>query len=268
MQTDWEKALAPIGGESIDVVVHLASQVHLPRNDPRSSLEQFREVNTAGTQKLAQQAARAGVRRFVFVSTIKVNGESGNYVETDKPIPQDAYAISKWEAELALHKVAAETGMEIVILRPPLVYGPGVRANFMRLMRLVDWNIPLPFSAASNQRSLIYLGNLTDAITTCISHPAAAGKTYLLSDGVDVSTSELVNLLARALGRSGRQFSISIRMLFGVSKMLGMEGEMSRLLGTLVADSTAIQKEIGWKPPFSLQEGLDATARWYRSTHR
>lgn len=252
----------------MDVVVHAAARVHVMNDAAVDPLVEYRKINTEGTLNLARQAAFNGVKRFIFLSTIKVNGEAtrpgSSFCKRDQPMPQDAYAISKWEAEQGLFETSAKTGMEVVILRAPLVYGQGVGANFLRLMRAVDRRTPLPFGLVDNCRSLIYLGNLVDAIVACLDHPAAAGKTYLLSDGEDVSTPELINRLAKAFNRSPRLLPIPPVLMRWGGQLFGKGLEIDRLLGSLVVDSSAILSEMGWMPPYSMQQGLQVTASWYR----
>jgi nucleoside-diphosphate-sugar epimerase len=258
--TDWTAALTGCAA-----VVHLAARVHVMRDEATNPLAAFRAVNVDGTLNLARQAAAVGVRRFVFLSSIKVNGEGQEepYREGDTPCPQDPYAISKWEAEQGLHGIAAETGMEVVILRPPLVYGPGVKANFQRLLGAVDKGWPLPLGAVENRRSLLYLGNLVDAIQLCLAHPAAAGQTYLLSDGEDVSSPELVRRLARAMGRRARLLPVPPAWLRLAGRLAGRRAVVDRLLDSLVVDSSRIRRELGWSPPFCLDAGLAETAQHY-----
>ena len=262
-KTDWRAAL-----HGVHAVVHLAARVHLMRDVAADPLAQYRAVNVDGTLNLARQAAAAGVRRFVFVSSIKVNGEerTAPYTEADTPAPEDAYALSKWEAEQGLRQIAAEAGlegMEIVILRPPLVYGPGVGANFLALLRAVARGIPLPLGAISNQRSLIYVGNLVDAIRCCLEHPAAAGQTFLVSDGEAVSTPELVRRMAVALGRPTRLVALPVPLLRAAATLAGKSALAIRLLDSLSVDDTSIRRDLGWTPPFTLDEGLRDTAAWY-----
>ena len=197
------------------VVVHLAARVHVMQDTASDSLNEYRLANVEGARRLALGAAEAGVRRFVFLSSVKVNGESTSrpFIESDRPNPHDAYGISKWEAEQALMQIGKDTGMECVILRPPLIYGPDVRANFLSLMRAVARGVPLPLGALENRRSLLYLGNLVDAIRVCLSHSAAAGQVFLLSDGEDVSTPELVRRLAAALRVRPRLLSVPLPLL-------------------------------------------------------
>jgi len=255
-QTDWHPALA-----GCDAVVHLAARVHLMHDTAQDPLALYRATNTEATLNLARQAARAGVKRFVFVSSIKVNGEGRDtpYRETDVAAPEDAYAISKWEAEQGLQRIAQETGLEIVILRPPLVYGPGVKANFLRLMRMVQRGWPLPLGAIRNRRSLLYLGNFVDAICLCVEHPAAAGQTFLLDDGQPVSTPELVRAVARAMGRPARLLAVPVDMLEIVGTLLGKRASVARLKGSLWVDSSLIRRRLGWTPPYSMEAGLAET---------
>ncbi len=257
--TDWCMAL-----QACQAVVHLARGVHVMRDGARDPLAEFRHVNTAGTLNLARQAAAAGVGRFVFVSTVKVHGESGEFTEADTPSPQDAYAVSKWEAEAGLRQIARETGMAVVVLRPPLVYGPGVGANFCRLMRAIDRHLPLPLALVRNRRSLVYVGNLADAIASALRHPDAAGKTYLVSDGEDVSTPELVRRLAGSLRRRPLLLPVPTALMRVAGRLAGKSQDVERLLGSLAVDSSGLGRDLGWSPPFTLTEGLAATAQWYR----
>lgn len=261
--TDWRQALA-----GVDTVVHLAARVHVMKELASDPLAVFRAVNVAGTENLARSAAKYGVKRLVYLSSIKVNGEStprDAFTENDAPHPQDAYAISKWEAEQWLHEIAAETGLEIVIIRPPLVYGPGVGGNFIRLLDGIDRRIPLPFASVRNRRSLVFLGNLIDALVSCVSHPAAAGKTYLISDGEDVSTPELIERVAVALGRPARLFPVHVGLMRLAGAVFGKSAAVERLLSSLTVDNAAIRRELGWVPPYSMAQGLTETANWYKA---
>lgn len=255
-QTDWRAALA-----GFDAVVHLAARVHVMHDKATAPLALYRATNTDATLNLAHQAAQAGVKRFVFISTIKVNGEGRDapYCETDAPAPEGAYAISKWEAEQGLVRIAEETGLEVVILRPPLVYGPGVKANFLRMMQGVQKGWPLPLGAVRNKRSLLYLGNFVDAIRVCVEHPAAAGQTFLLDDGQAVSTPELIHAVARAMDRPARLISVPMGMLQLMGALLGKRTAVSRLTGSLWVDSSFIRARLNWTPPYSMEAGLAAT---------
>lgn len=259
--TGWAKAL-----HGIDVVVHLAARVHVMHENAADPMAAFREVNVAGTERLARAAASSGVRRLVYVSSIKVNGEQTSRIpfsELDVPAPQDPYGISKYEAELALHNVAKETGLEVVIVRPPLVYGSGVGGNFLRLLKLLSQGVPLPLASIQNQRSMIYLGNFVDALITCAMHPAAAGKTYLVSDGEDISTPLLMHSIANLMGKRSWLWPLPPSLLQLAGKMTGKINEVERLIGSLQIDSRKIRSELGWMPPYSIQQGLSETVHWF-----
>lgn len=258
--TGWSKALA-----GVDTVVHLAARVHVLNDTAADPLLAFRQVNVAGTKRLARVALTAGVRRFVYMSSVKANGEErpAPYTEKDKEAPLDPYGVSKWEAEQALHEIAARTGLEVVVLRPPLVYGPGVKANFLRLFEVVERGIPLPLASVNNRRSLIYLGNLVDAVVTCIAHPRAAGETYLVSDGEDVSSPELIRRVAAALGRPARLFPFPLRLMRLAGKLSGKSPVVERLLDSLTVDSGKIRRELGWNTSYTMAQGLMETAEWY-----
>ena len=261
--TNWTDAL-----RDIDVVIHLAARVHVMKDASADPLAEFLKVNLHGTENLARQAAHAGVKRFVYASSIKVNGERTGettpFTELDKPNPQDPYAVSKWQAEQALQRIAQETGLEIVIVRPPLVYGPGVKGNFISLLAAIDRGVPLPLASANNARSLVYVGNLVDALISCATHPAAAGQTYLVSDGEDVSTAVLVEKIARALGRNNRSFHFPPALLRAVATLAGRSEQVDRLFGSLRVSNEKICGELSWSPPYTLDQGLRATADWYR----
>ncbi|WP_430619964.1 UDP-glucose 4-epimerase family protein [Vibrio cholerae] len=259
--TDYSVALSGVG-----VVVHLAARVHVMNDEVSNPLEEYREVNTRGTVNLARQAASAGVKRFVFVSSIKVNGEGTSqdrpFTSADLHAPEDDYGLSKSEAEQQLFNIGKETGMEIVVLRPTLVYGPGVKANFASLMNLVSKGIPLPFGCITkNKRSLVSVNNLVDLIVTCINHPKAANQIFLVSDDHDVSTSEMVRELAIALGKPTWQLPVPIwcYKLFG--KLFGKSDIVDRLTGSLQVDISHTKETLGWKPPQTLQEGFKQTAQ-------
>jgi nucleoside-diphosphate-sugar epimerase len=253
--TDWSAAL-----KGAKQVVHSAARVHVMSDKSADPLAEFRRVNVAGTLNLARQANAVGVRRFVFLSSVKVNGEAtlpGHaFTEHDSPAPQDPYGQSKHEAEMGLRQLAAETGMEVVIIRPTLVYGPGVKANFAALMRAVQRGWPLPLGAVQNQRSLVALDNLVDLIVTCLHHPAAANQTFLASDGQDLSTGDLVRGMARAAGVSARLWPVPVSALKVVSGALGRGATMQRLCSNLQVDISKASNLLGWVPPVCLDEGL------------
>jgi nucleoside-diphosphate-sugar epimerase len=249
--TDWSVALG-----QVDVVVHCAARVHQVRERAADPLREYRTTNTEGTLNLARQAATAGVRRMVFLSSVKVNGESGRFSEGSRPAPVDPYGLSKWEAERGLMQIATSTGMEIVIIRPPLVYGPGVKANFQALAKLVARQLPLPFGLVRNRRSLVSLDNLTDFIVRCIAHPAAKNETFFVSDGEDLSTAELTRRLARAQGVQARLIPVPPVMLRAAAALVGKSAVGARVLGSLTVDITKARTLLQWEPPVPVDEGL------------
>ncbi len=259
--TVWSPALA-----GVDAIVHLAARVHIMRETASDPLLEFRRVNTAGTERLAAEAVKAGVRRLVCVSTVKVNGEATTgrpFTEDDAPAPEDPYGVSKHEAELALQRVAANTGLEVVVVRPPLVYGAGVGGNLRRILRAVHAGLPLPFGAIDNRRSLVGVSNLADLIRVCLEHPAAAGQTFLVSDGRDLATSELVRLLAGGLGRAARLRSVPMPLIRVLGACLGRRAEVERLCGSLQVSPEKAQRLLGWEAPVPVEEGLRRTAEWF-----
>jgi len=264
---DWSAVL-----DGVDTFVHLAARVHVMQDSAADPLAEFRKVNVDGTLNLARQAAAAGVGRFTFISSIKVNGEGAPlgrpYTADDAPAPEDPYGVSKREAEDGLRQLAVETGMEVVIIRPPLVYGPGVKANFHALLRAVARGIPMPLGAIHNRRSLVALDNLVDLIITCIDHPAAANQTFLVSDGEDLSTPELIRRMARALGRPARLIPVPTAVLMAGATLLGKREVAARLCGSLQVNITKARKVLGWTPPVSVDEGLRRTAEHYLSSQR
>ena len=266
-QTDWSAALT-----GVEVVVHAAARVHVMQEAAADPLLEFRRVNVQGTLQLARRAAAEGVRRFVFISSIKVNGEATQpthpFTADDAPAPLDAYGISKMEAEQGLRKIAEQSGMEVVIIRPPLVYGPGVKANFQTMMRWLARGVPLPLGAIHNQRSLVALGNLVDLIVTCLTHPAAANQTFLVSDGEDVSTTELLRRMGQALGRPARLIPVPVSWLKLAAAMVGKPDVAQRLCGSLQVDIEKTRRLLGWTPPLSLDEGLRRAAGVGRDTAR
>ena len=257
--TDWS---CPLHG--VDAVVHLAARVHVMCDTATAPLAEFRRVNVEGTLQLARQAAAAGVRRFVYLSSIKVNGESTRLDQTftadDIPAPQDPYGISKHEAEVGLRQLARETGLEVVIIRPPLIYGPGVKANFLSMMRWLWCGIPLPLGAIHNKRSLVALDNLVDLIMTCLNHPAAANQTFLVSDGENLSTTELLRRMGDALGKTTRLIPLPVSWLQSGATMLGCRDMAQRLCESLQVDIAKTREVLGWTPPVSVDEGLRRVA--------
>ncbi|NHC08163.1 SDR family oxidoreductase [Azonexus fungiphilus] len=262
--TDWAEAL-----RGCEVVVHLAARAHVMQEEAADPLAVYSNINTAGTLNLASQAAKSGVRRFVFTSSIKVNGErtvTGSAFKVDDlPQPEDAYAVSKHEAEIGLRQIANETGMEVVIIRSPLVYGPGVKGNFSSMMRWLQRGLPMPLGAATrNFRSLVALDNLVDLITTCINHPLAANKTFLVSDGEDLSTADLLRRLGQAMGKPARLLPVPPALVFACAKLLGRGDMAQRLFGNLQVDISYTCQTLGWKPPISVDEGLRRAVREVR----
>lgn len=243
----------------LDAVVHMAARAHVLDEPEADPLEVFRRVNVDGTLRLARQAADSGVRRFLFVSSVGVNGNVSQrpFTERDVPAPQEPYAVSKYEAEQGLWDLAAETGMEVVVIRPPLVYGPGAPGNFGNLLRWVNKGVPLPLGAVTqNRRSLVALDNLVDLIVTCLDHPAAAGETFLVADGEDVSTAGLLRKVGDALERPARLVPVPVWMLRAGAAVLGKREMARRLLGSLQVDASKAREVLGWVPPVSLDEGL------------
>jgi nucleoside-diphosphate-sugar epimerase len=258
--------------QNIDQVVHLAGLAHvnLRGNSPFRD-HRFFGVNHEGTRHLAVQAARQGVKRFVFMSSILVNGSAsalGPFCETGPANPQNAYAASKYEAEKSLGKIGTETGMDVVILRPPLVYGPGVKANFLKLLDLVYAGIPMPVKAVSNKRSFIGLKNLVDAVCLCLAHEKAGNQTFVVSDTQDLSTPQLITMIADAMNRPRRLFSVPETLMKTGLSVMGQQKMYDRLWGTLQVDSSKIQNQLGWTPPVPVKQGIEETVGWYLKNRR
>jgi nucleoside-diphosphate-sugar epimerase len=257
--TSWFSVL-----KDTDVVIHAAARAHIMRDGALDPLTEYRRVNVHGTLNLARQAAAAGVRRFLFLSSVKVNGEStdglprpfGARNDGVNAAPEDAYGLSKWEAEQGLWQIASQTGMEVVVVRPSLVYGPGVKGNFARLLGLVRSGVPLPLAAVNNRRSFIGLDNLVDLLIRCVDHPKAAGQTLLASDNHDLSTPELLRMIANAMGRSARLFPMPVPLLRLAGRALGRLNEVDRLVGSLQVDSSRTRSLLDWTPPVSVEEGV------------
>ncbi|AFN77689.1 NAD-dependent epimerase/dehydratase [Stutzerimonas stutzeri DSM 10701] len=246
--------------EGKNLVIHCAARVHVMNDPAANPLNEFRKVNVDGTCALARQAAEAGVGRFIFISSIKVNGEGTSlglpYRADDIPAPEDFYGISKLEAEQGLMKVAADTGMEVVIVRPPLVYGPGVKGNFASMAKLMEKGLPLPLGAIHNKRSLIGIDNLVDLLIRCIDHPAAANQVFLAGDGEDLSTTELLRGVANAMGKPTRLIPVPAGLLQFGATLLGKKAMAQRLLGSLQVDISKTCELLDWKPPYTVEEGL------------
>jgi len=262
--TSWHEAL-----QGCDSVVHLAARVHVMNDKSTDPVREFRRVNVEGTAHLARQATAAGVRRLVFLSSVKVNGEATQegrpFTADDAPAPEDPYGMSKHEAEQALRQIAADRGMEVVIIRPPLVYGPGVKANFESMMRWLARGVPLPLAAVTqNRRSLVALDNLVDLIVTCLNHPAAANQTFLASDGEDLSTAELLKRMSAAMGKPARLFYVPQALLKLATRLSNKLGTYQRLCGSLQVDITKTRQLLGWTPPVSVDEGLRRAAEGFR----
>lgn len=253
--TDWSNALS-----GIDSVIHCAGRAHVMNETSGNALQAYREVNVIGTRRLAEQAAASGAKRFIYLSSIKVNGESTSpgrfYTALDLPNPEDAYGQSKYEAEIALREVASSTGLEVVVIRPPLIYGPGVKGNLARLFGLVKRGIPLPLGLVHNARSLVGIDNLVDLIVVCLNHPAAVGETFLVSDGKDLSTQDLLRCMAASIHRAARLWPVPIPFLQLAGKLTGRSGEIDRLIGSLQVDISRTCHVLNWSPPFTAEDCL------------
>lgn len=254
-RTDFTEALA-----QVDVVIHAAARAHIMRDEVSEPLAEYRKVNVEGTLNLARQAIAAGVRRFIFLSSIKVNGEATvngkKFSARDVPAPEDAYGVSKLEAEQGLLKLSAESGMEVVIIRPPLVYGPGVKGNFASMIKLVDKGLPLPLGAIHNKRSLVGINNLVDLINRCLDHPAAANQIFLAGDDRDLSTTELLRGVGEAMGKPARLISVPSGLLRLGAGFLGRKAIAQRLLGSLQVDISETCNQLDWQPPSTVEDGL------------
>jgi nucleoside-diphosphate-sugar epimerase len=260
--TDWLSAL-----QGIDVIVHLAARAHVMQDTAADPLAEYRKVNVDGTLNLAGQALGAGVKRFIFISSIKVNGEQTPlgrpFRAEDRPSPTDAYGISKREAEDGLRGLCMRSGMEFVIIRPPLVYGPGVKGNFLTLLRWLDKGLPLPLASIRNKRSLVAVDNLVDLIVTCLDHPSAANQTFLASDGEDLSTPELLKRTAAAIGKEARLLGAPVGLLHFAAQCAGRAAAIQKLCGSLQLDIDKTRERLGWQPPVDIDQALQATAQYY-----
>ena len=253
--TDWSEA---VKGQNI--ILHAAARTHIMKDDAANSMAKYRRINVEGTLNLARQAATVGVTRFVFISSIKVNGETTEigvpFTADDIPKPIDNYGISKWEAEQGLLQLAADTGMEVVIIRPPMVYGPNAKGNFAKLGALLAKGVPLPLATVKNRRSFVAIDNLIDLIITCIDHPKAANQIFLASDGHDLSTPELLNGMATAMGRDAKLFPLPSRLISVAASLVGKKDEANRLLTSLQVDITKTRDVLNWSPVIDVEEGL------------
>jgi UDP-glucose 4-epimerase len=261
--SDWGEVVC-----ECDVLVHAAARVHVMQDAAEDRFAAYRAANVEGTVALARKAAREGVRRFLFISSVKVNGEGTMigrpYRADDPPAPVDPYGVSKAEAEAALFDLGSETGMEIIVVRPVLVYGPGVRANFAAMMKAIASGLPLPLGGVRNQRSLLFVGNLSDLVRRAAVHPAAAGQVFLASDGNDLSTAEMARRLGTALGRRARLLPVHPALLRTAATAMGRSAQAQRLLGSLQVDLAPTRRLLGWDPPFSVEAGFAETAAAFR----
>lgn len=263
-ETDYSEVLS-----KVNVIIHSAARAHVMNEQATDSLAEYRKVNVAGSENLARQAAAAGVKRFIYISSIKVSGESTSgkvaYTELMAAAPEDAYGQSKYEAEEVLKEIAEETGMELVIIRPPLVYGPGVKANFLNLLRLSKLSAPLPFGLVNNQRSMVYVGNLVDFIIRCTDHPSAANQTFLISDGQDLALSYLIETIRTDMNKPALLFPVPIWLFKLAGKLTGKADVVDRLVGDLKVDSSKAQQLLDWTPPYTVEQGIKATVADFNS---
>jgi nucleoside-diphosphate-sugar epimerase len=259
--TDWLPIL-----KGIDTVVHLAARVHLLKDLSSDKLSDYRIANVDSTLNLARQCAQTGVKRFIYLSTVKVNGESTTvrpFSSSDKPAPQDPYGISKFEAEQGLKQIASETGLEVVIIRPPLVYGPRVKANFLQIMDLVKRGVPLPFANIENRRSLVFVGNLVDLIVQSVKNGNASGQIFMVSDGHDVSTGDLIRAIAGAMNKRPMLLPVPPVILQGLANFVGKKAIAERLLGSLQVDISHTVDTLHWLPPYSFEYGIEQTVKYF-----
>ena len=266
-QADWSQVL-----EGMDVVIHLAARVHVMNDKSASPLDEFCKINSIATQNLAEQAAKMGVKRFIFLSSIKVNGESTQngaaFTETSPTTPEDPYGQSKLLAEQLLFTISRNTGMEVVILRPPLIYGPEVKANFLKMMGLVNKGLPLPFANVDNRRSFVYVENLVSAISCVIENHNAANQVFLISDDTALSLAQLLRLIAQGMTTRARLIPVPVWLLVFIFKLLGLKDLNLRLLGSLEVNNSKIKSTLDWTPPYSSEEGIKKTTQWYKSEYK
>lgn len=262
-QADWSSLL-----KGVDCVIHTAARVHVMNDHVQEPLPLYRALNVAGTENMARQAAKMGVRRFIFLSSVKVNGEGSDSLgrpltEEDAPSPEDPYGVSKHEAESILRTLSRDSGMETVIIRPPLVYGPGVKANFYLLMKWISMGLPVPSGEISNKRSFVGLSNLSSFVVECIHNELAANETFFVSDGIDLSTTELFKMLSMAFHSSPRHFPFPMRLLKQIGLLLGKKELVDRIFGSFQVDISKANRILGWRPPFTMEEELAATVEQF-----
>ena len=263
--THWRDAL-----NGVDAIIHLAARTHVMEETESNPEVAYRRINVEATRRLANEAAELGVRRLVFLSSIKVNGERTQgepYTADDRPAPEDAYGRTKRDAEVELRRATEGTNTEYVIIRTPLVYGPGVKGNFLRLLAAVARKKPLPLGLIHNQRSLCHVGNLCSALLAALEHPAAAGRTFLVRDGEDLSTTDLVRHMAKAVGVPAYLLPVPALFLRLAGRLVGREPAINRLTGSLQVDDGPLRRDLDWQPPFSVDQGLVQTATWFKSRY-
>ncbi len=265
--TDWQAAL-----HGCEIVFHLAGRAHRTHEPARDPFAEYEKTNIIGTGNLVCQAAASGVKRLVYASSVKVNGETTAikqaYTETDVPAPLDPYGRSKLMAERILERMASETPLEIVIIRPPLVYGPGVKGNLLQMLHALNKRVPLPLASLRNRRSLIYVGNLVDAMIFCANHPSAANRTWLVSDGEDLSVPELLSSLGNGIGHPARLYPCPVWVLGLGARLAGRAEQFRKITGSLRIDSSRIRSELGWVPPVTVYDGLKETTEWYKRRYQ
>jgi nucleoside-diphosphate-sugar epimerase len=265
-ETDWHRAL-----HGCDIVFHLAGRAHRTHETAQDPFTEYKKTNVIATENLARQAVAFGAKRLVYMSSVKVNGEvtamKQAYTETDIPAPRDPYGRSKLMAEQLLERMAGETPLEVVVVRPPLVYGPEVKGNLLQMLHLLNKRVPLPLASVHNRRSLIYVGNLVDAMILCARHPHAANQTWLVSDGEDLSVPGLLSSLGAGIGHPARLFPCPVWGLDLGARVTGRVAQLRKITGSLRIDSSKIRSELGWVPPFTVHEGLKETTEWYRRLH-
>lgn len=259
--------------DNIDHIIHLAAQVHILNDNSKETIETYKKINIEATEKLVQASVNKSAKRFIFLSTIKVNGESSHIIDNkeikkitcaDQPVPVDAYSLSKYEAEQKIQDICKNSHMEFTIIRPPLVYGPGVKANFLRLLKVVYQQLPLPFGAIDNLRSFIYVENLVDILFNCMSNQNAANKIYLIKD-IDISTPELIKTISKSFKKKALMFSLPVKFLKLMGNITGKQASVDRLTESLVIDDSEIRKDLEWSPPYTMEYGMKETAEWYLS---